>query len=104
MYWIRISARLSRICQAGRDADAFVLLADADELEGRVGGDREQQPLAGEDVGHRQHELHAARLDRGEGWREPLSSILSSGSSNKSASMRDPRQEDADAVDIGIDT
>jgi hypothetical protein len=35
---------------------------------------------------------------------EPLSSILSSGSFNKSASMRDPRQKDADAVDIGIDT
>jgi hypothetical protein len=35
---------------------------------------------------------------------EPLSSILSSGSVNKSASMRDPRQKDADAVDIGIDT
>jgi hypothetical protein len=33
-----------------------------------------------------------------------LSSILSSGSVSKSASMRGPRQKDADAVNIGSGT
>ena len=49
--------------QAGADADALVLLADADEP--RIGqlGERPQQALAGGDVGNRDDELDAARLD-----------------------------------------
>ena len=56
---------LVAIGEARRDADAFVLLADADELEGRIARNRPQQPAARDDVGHREDELDRARLERG---------------------------------------
>ncbi len=57
---------LVAIGEPGRDADAFVLLAHADELECGVARDRPQQAAAGDDVGHRQHVFDAARLERGD--------------------------------------
>src|SRR5256885_12398452 len=61
--WMSVSARWSQ-CQARGDADAFVLLADADEREGSVARNGPQQSAARDDVGHREDELYPARLDR----------------------------------------
>ena len=44
---------LVAIGEPGGDADALVFLADADEAQVLVLGDRRQQPGAGDDVGHR---------------------------------------------------
>ena len=55
---------LVAVGEAGADADAFVLLADADETRARAGlRERPQQAFAGGDVGNRDDELDAARLD-----------------------------------------
>ena len=54
---------LVAIGEPGGDADAFVFLAHAHELELLVRRDREQQPLAGDDVGNGEDELDAALLD-----------------------------------------
>src|SRR6185312_13778760 len=52
--------------QARRDADALVLLADADQAKILVAGDRRQQARRGDDIGQRQHVLDAARLECGD--------------------------------------
>src|SRR5262249_57315455 len=57
---------LIAIGEATRNADAFVLLADADELEGRIARNGPQQSAAGDDVGHREDEFDPARLERGD--------------------------------------
>ena len=56
---------LAGVREARADADALVLLADADQPRSGSRGERPQQALAGGDVGHRDDELDAARLDRG---------------------------------------
>src|SRR5262249_51313540 len=54
------------IVQARGDADALVLLAHADEAQRLVICDRTQQAGAGDDIGHRQHEFHAALFNGGQ--------------------------------------
>src|SRR5262249_51875678 len=60
---------LVAIREAGRDADAFVLLADADELKCRITRNGPQQAAAGYNIGHRKDELDAACFDRGDDGR-----------------------------------
>ena len=57
---------LVAIAEPGGDADAFVLLADADETQIAIARDRPQQAGAGHDIGHREDEFDAAVLDRRE--------------------------------------
>ena len=52
--------------QAGSDAHAFVLLADADQSEGRILCDRRKQSRAGSNVRHREDVFDAARLESGD--------------------------------------
>ena len=59
---------LVAVGEARGDADALVLLADAHEPQILVGRDREQKTLAGHDIGHSEHELDAALLDRGKNF------------------------------------
>ena len=61
--WISSSPRLPVNDRPAQIADALVLLADADQP--RIGelGERPQQAFAGGDVGNRDDELDAARLD-----------------------------------------
>src|SRR5262249_38288160 len=73
---------LARIGEAGADADAFVLLADADEARRLHLRERPPQAPAGGDVGDRDDELDAARHDLAndigarEGRRAPLRARL----------------------------
>src|SRR5262245_18558251 len=57
---------LVAVGKTGGDADAFILLADADELECGITRYGPQQSAARDDIGHREDELDAARLDRGD--------------------------------------
>ena len=61
--WISSSPRLPVNDRPAQIADALVLLADADEPRIAQLGERPQQALAGGDVGNRDDELDAARLD-----------------------------------------
>ena len=61
--WISSSARLSRMGEAGADADALVLLADANQRGVGAVGEWAQQTFARGDIWDRNDERNAARLD-----------------------------------------
>src|SRR5205823_2923881 len=55
--------------KARADADGLVLLADADEPQFGIAGDRVQQALAADDIGYRHDEADAGRFDRSDNGR-----------------------------------